>query len=95
MLICLSMVRIEIDTVGRRTRLRLSGRIQSEDLASIRSAMHDVSVGMILDFTDVGLVDIAVVRFLICSEDEGAELAQCPRYLRGWMARERKQQGQP
>lgn len=83
------MVRIDNDSVGRLTRLRLSGRIQSEDLASIRSAMNLASMGKMLDLTDVNLVGIKVVRYLISCEDEGVELVQRPLYPREWMTRER------
>lgn len=83
------MVRIDDDSAGRATRLRLSGRIQSQDLASIRSAMNDDRMRTMLDLTDVSLVDIEVVQFLICCEDDGVELLQCPLYVREWMARER------
>jgi hypothetical protein len=89
------MVRIDDDSAGPVTRLRLSGRIQSEDLASIRSTMSGGQARKILDLTDVGLVDIAVVQFLICCEDEGVELVQCPPYVREWMARERAQEERP
>ena len=85
------MVRIDNDSTGLVTSLRLSGRIQSEDLASIQSAMNDAGTRRILDLTDVNLVDIAVVRFLIRCEDEGVELVQCPPYVREWMTRERAQ----
>jgi hypothetical protein len=89
------MVRIDNDSAGRATRLRLSGRIRSEDLASIRSAMNDGRMRKMLDLTDVDLVDIAVVQFLISCEDEGVELKQCPPYVREWMTRERAQGGRP
>jgi hypothetical protein len=84
------MVRIDNDSAGRTARLRLSGRIQSEDLASIQSAMDD-GMRKVLDLTDVNLVDIAVVRFLIRCEDDGVELMRCPPYVREWMTRERAQ----
>ena len=89
------MVRISNDSVGRVTSLRLSGRIRSEDLPSIRSVMNDARMRTILDLTDVDLVDIAVVQFLICVEDEGVELMQCPPYVREWMTRERAQREEP
>jgi hypothetical protein len=47
-----------------------------------------------LDLADVSLVDIAVVRFLICCEDQGVQLVECPPYVREWMTRERAQ-GEP
>ena len=89
------MVRIDSDSAGGVTRLRLSGRIQSEDLASIRSAMNDARMRKMLDLTDVNLVDLAVVQFLICCEDEGVELMRCPPYVREWMTRERAQGERP
>jgi hypothetical protein len=85
------MVRIDDESAGPVTKLRLSGRIQSEDLASIRLAMNDATMAKMLDLSDVNLVDIAVVRFLICCEDEGVELVECPPYVREWMTRERAQ----
>jgi len=83
------MLRIEKDSNGCVTTLRLSGRIQSDSIASIRSTMNDGCARKILDLNEVTLVDIAVVRFLITCEDEGIELAQCPPYVREWMRRER------
>ena len=70
-------------------RLLFSGRIQSDCIASIRSAMDDGSACRILELSEVTLVDIEVVRFLIECENEGVELVQCPPYLREWIVRER------
>lgn len=83
------MLRIEKDCDGRVTRLRLSGRIESHLIASIRSAMSDFCAHKALDLSEVTLVDLAVVRFLISCEDAGMELIQCPPYVREWMLRER------
>jgi hypothetical protein len=82
------MLRIEKDSDGCVSRLRLSGRIQSDRIAYIRSAMDDGCARKILDLSEVTLVDIAVVRFLIRCEDEGIKLVQCPPYVREWMLRE-------
>lgn len=83
------MLRIEKDSDGCVTMLRLSGRIRSSCIASIRKAMNDGCAGKILDLTEVTLVDLEVVRFLISVEDEGTELVRCPPYVREWMLRER------
>lgn len=83
------MLRIEKDSDGCVTKLRLSGRIQSDSIASIRSAMNDGCARKILDLSEVTLVDIPAVRFLMSCEDEGIELAQCPPYVREWLRRER------
>ena len=89
------MLRIEKDTNGCVTTLKLSGRIQSDYIARIRSAMNDGCARKILDLSEVALVDIAAVRFLISCENEGVELVQCPPYVREWMLRERAEGVQP
>jgi hypothetical protein len=89
------MLRIEKDSDGCITRLRLSGRIQSSCIASIRMAMNDGCARKILDLSALTLVDLEAVRFLISAEDEGAELVQCPPYVREWILRERAEGVQP
>jgi hypothetical protein len=83
------MLRIERDGGGCVTKLRLSGRIQSDQIASISSELDDGCASKILDLSEVTLVDLGVVRFLMRCEDEGVALVQCPPYIREWMLRER------
>ena len=83
------MLRIEKDCQGCVTRLRLSGRIESDYIASVQSAMSSCCDGNILDLSEVTLVDLVAVRFLISCEDEGVQLVQCPPYVREWILRER------
>jgi hypothetical protein len=83
------MLKIEKDSDGCVTTLRLSGRIESDLIICIRSAMSDFCAHKILDLSEVTLVDLRVVRFLISCEDEGIKLVQCPPYVREWMLRER------
>jgi hypothetical protein len=90
-----AMLRIEKHSDGCVSGLRLSGRIQSDHIACIRSAMNDRCARQILDLSEVTLVDIAVVRFLIRCEEEGVELARCPPYVREWMRRERVEASRP
>jgi hypothetical protein len=89
------MLRIEKDSRGCMTKLRLSGRIQADQIASIRSEMDDNSTCKILDLAEITLVDIGVVRFLISCEDEGIAIRQCPPYILEWMVRERTERAQP
>ena len=89
------MLRIEKDSDGCVTKLRLSGRIQSDQIASIRSEMGDGCPSTILDLSEVTLVDLGVIRFLIRCQDEGIEVLQCPPYVREWMVRERTEGLQP
>ena len=89
------MLRIEKDASGCVTKLRLSGRIQSDQIASIRSEMDDDHcASKILDLSEVTLVDLGVIRFLMSCEDAGIALVQCPPYIREWMLRERAEGGQ-
>lgn len=83
------MLKIEKERDGCVTRVRLSGRIESHLISSIRSAIGDDGAHKILDLSEVTLVDLEVVRFLISCEDEGIELVECPPYVREWILRER------
>ena len=85
------MLKIEKDSGGSVTRVRLIGRLQSDQIPSIRSEMDDQCTRTILNLNEVTLVDLGVVRFLIGCEDEGIELVQCPSYVREWMSRERSE----
>ena len=89
------MLRIEKDSDGCVNMVRLSGRIQSDHIASIRSAINDGCTRKILDLSEVTLVDIIVVRYLITCENEGVKLAQCPPYVREWILRERAEGALP
>ena len=83
------MLRIEKKSDECVTRLLLSGRIQSDHIGSIRSAMNEGCVRRILDLSEVTLVDVAAVRFLSSCEKEGVELVECPPYVREWIRCER------
>jgi len=90
------MLKIEKDSGECTTRLRLSGRIQSDQIDSIRSEMDgDCCTDRTLDLSEITLVDLGVVRFLISCEDAGVKLVQCPSYVLEWMLRERAEAGQP
>jgi len=88
------MLRIVKDFDGSVITLHLCGRIQSDQIASIRSEMNDDGTSKMLDLSEVTLVDIGVIQFLISCEEEGVELVHCPPYVREWMLRERAEGGQ-
>jgi hypothetical protein len=83
------MLRIEKDSQGCETKLRLSGRIQSDRIPCIRSAMAERCAPEVLDLSEVTLVDVTAVRFLMRCEDDGIKLLDCPAYVREWILRER------
>ena len=83
------MLKIEKDCGECVTKLRVCGRIESHQIAGIQSELDDGCAQKILDLSEVTLVDIGVVGFLIRCEDDGVELVQCPPYVREWIMRER------
>jgi hypothetical protein len=74
---------------GRRTILRLSGRIRSANVEEIREQMKGHAETTVLDLEEVTLVDVDVVRFLGEREAEGIDLVNCSPYIRDWIFRER------
>jgi hypothetical protein len=83
------MLKIDTNSDGCVTTVRLGGRIQSDQITGIRSEMASSCPRKILDLSEVTLVDLAVVRFLIGCDESGVELVNCPSYMREWMLRER------
>ncbi len=81
------MLRIEKGSDASAATLKLSGRIRSQDIPCLRSAISGAA-SKALDLGDVTLVDAYAVRFLAGCEREGLELLQCPPYIREWMQRE-------
>jgi hypothetical protein len=88
------MLKIEKESDGHTMSLRLSGRIQSADIGNITAQMGDDSVRILLDLSEVTLVDVEAVRFLSNCEHEGIVLIHCPLYVREWILRERAEGAQ-
>src|ERR1700689_5557709 len=83
----LPMLRIEEESNGHTTTLRLSGRIQSANIGNIRAQIDDDRVRIFMDLDEVTLV-VEVFRFLSECEDRGIGLVHCPPYVREWILRE-------
>jgi len=83
----LKMTRVvHIDT----THLIVSGRIGAEQLPDLRRFVEaEQADDVVLDLTEVNLVDVNVVRFLSLCEAQGIRLLGCPGYVRAWMVREK------
>jgi len=82
------MFRIEKRSDGGMTTLRISGRIESEQLPDLR-AQIDACVSLPrLDLEELNLVDLSAIRFLIRCEAAGMDIIHCPLYVREWMLRE-------
>lgn len=82
------VLKIDRSSERGRTILRLSGRIQSEQLDQLKMHMEGIPEVM-LELKDVRLVDRDVVRFLGVCELNGTELLHCSPYIREWILKER------
>jgi len=87
-------LKIVRESDGKRTTLRLSGRIQSANVEEIKEQMKGDTETIVLDLEEVTLVDVDVVRFLGVCEAEGVELVNCSPYIRDWIFRERNTEEQ-
>jgi anti-anti-sigma regulatory factor len=72
--------------------IKLSGRMDAEDLTELESLMAAETDGrrIVLDIRDLALVDQDAVSFLKRCEADNITLKNCPAYIREWIARERK-----
>jgi hypothetical protein len=85
-----SMFKITRSTQMGTMMLALSGRVGSEHLPDLRRFLEEPrESAVVLNLGEVTLVDVDVVRFLIVCETQAIRLADCPGYIREWMAREK------
>jgi anti-anti-sigma regulatory factor len=70
---------------------KLSGRIETENIAELEALLSGERSGrsIVLDLSDMILVDQDVVNFLRRCETDGIKLKNCPAYVREWIKRER------
>jgi hypothetical protein len=68
--------------------LYISGRIASEDLEVVRTALDGGRVAAI-ELSEVELADRDAVRLLGQAEADGIVLKSCPAYIREWITNER------
>lgn len=85
------MLKITRVTDTGTTRLIVSGRIRAEQLPDLRRSVEaEGTRDVVLDLSEVSLVDMEVVQFLLQCELLGIRLAHCPAYIREWMVREKR-----
>jgi len=72
---------------------KLSGRIDKENVAELQALIGAEVTGkhMVLDLKDVILVGQDGITFLAECEGTGITLANCPPYVREWIARQRSE----
>ena len=81
--------KIERTYSGQVTALRLIGRLKCESLEELKRQMEHGGPQVVLDLSEVELVDVEVVRFLESCEAQGATLLNCSPYIRNWIRKER------
>ena len=87
------MLKITRVTDAGSTRVIVSGRIGASQLPDLRQFIEaENATSVVLDLTEVNLVDEEVVQFLLRCEGLGIGLVGCPAYIREWMVRERRSQ---
>jgi ABC-type transporter Mla MlaB component len=86
------MWRLRRSVEGEYIVLRLSGRIEGEELVELKEFFASESGvrNTILDLEEVKLVDQDAVTFLADCEAGGTQLRNCPAYIREWMARDQR-----
>lgn len=87
-----------MSTKGEVVVFTLIGRINAEEVAELQRLFEAEGQGrrIVLDLKEVELVDRDAVRFLAGCEENGAQLKNCPAYVREWIDKERPQrQSQP
>jgi hypothetical protein len=85
-------LRIEKNSQGGTTKIRLIGHFQAEHLGELKKQLGNDGSQLVLDLKEVTIVDVEVVRFLGAREAEGVKIVQCPQYITEWIARERATQ---
>jgi anti-anti-sigma regulatory factor len=84
-------LRIEKDTDGGTTFLRLIGRIRQEHLEELSVQISAIDARIVIDLEAVTLVDADAVRFLGDIEAQGIEVVHCAPYIREWIRRENEE----
>ena len=82
-------LRIEKDSNGQRTTIRLIGRMQREHIEELKAQIKTEGASVTLDLNEISLVDLDVIRFLATCQTEGISLVHCSRYISNWITKER------
>jgi ABC-type transporter Mla MlaB component len=81
---------IQITKEGEVIVFRLSGRLEDDQLTELQKVFESQgqSRNILIDLSDVKLIDRETVRFLAERERDGAQLKNCPVYIREWIMRQ-------
>jgi len=70
--------------------IRVCGRIQVEHVSTVNELIRLEQGVVVLDLTEVTLVDREAVNLIAMCRLKNVELRNCPAFLREWVTRERK-----
>jgi hypothetical protein len=81
------MLKIRRSEEEGRAIFALSGRIKAADVSDLHSLLDAEAepANVMLDLTEVRLVDREAIRFLADCKARGIELKDCPSYIRRWI----------
>ncbi len=83
------MLKIQRIIESGTVRLILIGRVSATQLPDLQDLiLSEAAREVVLDLTEVTLVDREVVQFLVQCEANGLGVTNCPAYIREWMGRE-------
>ena len=84
------MLKIQRSANGRVV-LKLSGRIEAEDVKGLREllALETAGQQLVLDLRDVTLVNQDAITFLGSCAADSIKLENCPAYIRVWIEQAR------
>ena len=82
-------LRIEKDSDGQTTTLRMIGRMRREHIEVLKAQIRAGGTSITLDLNEVTLVDLDVIHFLAKCQTEGISLIHCSRYINNWITKER------
>ena len=70
----------------------LSGRMDVDNVGELKESIESETGGrrIVLELSDLTLVDREAVKFLERCERDSIKLENCPPYIREWIARERE-----
>ena len=74
----------------------LCGQIDAKELPGLRRLLAaEAPKYVVLDLKEVNLVDREALGFLARCEENGINIENCPAYIREWLLREGKTNGNP
>ena len=82
-------LRIEKDSDGQSTTIRLIGRMQREHIVELEAQIKAGGANVTLDLNEVSIVGLDVIRFLAKCQTEGISLVHCSCYIYDWIGKER------